>query len=274
MNELSWLEIFIIALIQGLTEFWPVSSSGHLLLAAQWLGLNDPGQSLSVAAHLGGLIAVLIYCRRDWQGQAGSLLLLARGTSLNDVQRSHLHTFFLLVIATLPLIPAGLVIGLLEEDGQLLLRDPLTTASTTLIFGVLLLLALQLNRGRLFNATDLSYGHALLIGLGQTLALIPGTSRAGAALTVLLLLGAAPQFGARFSVLMGAPAILAAVTYEALQLDIENALTFAVTALASCVTALAGIGILLSVVQRIGILPFVLYRIVLGSVLLGVLLIA
>ena len=109
---------------------------------------------------------------------------------------------------------------------------------------------------------------------GQTLALIPGTSRAGAALTVLLLLGASPQFGARFSVLMGAPAILAAVTYEALQLDIDNVSTFAVTALASCVTALAGISILLSVVRRIGILPFVLYRIALGSVLLGVLLIA
>ena len=274
MSELSWVEILIIALIQGLTEFWPVSSSGHLLLAAQWLGLKDPGQSLSVAAHLGGLVAVLIYCRQDWQGQAGALLLRARGAVLNDAQRTHLHSFFLLVIATLPLVPAGLAISSLGEGGQLLLRDPVTTASTTLIFGVLLLLALQLNQGRLLNVADLSYGHALLIGLGQTLALIPGTSRAGAALTVLLLLGASPQFGARFSVLMGAPAILAAVTYEALQLDIDNVSTFAVTALASCVTALAGISILLSVVRRIGILPFVLYRIALGSVLLGVLLIA
>jgi len=251
-------QLALLALIQGLTEFLPVSSSGHLLLPAAVLGWPDQGLAFDVAVHVGSLLAVLIYFRRDlieivadWFGSFSG----------QHTQQSKLG--WLLIVAT---VPAGLA-GLLFSDWiEVHLRTAWVVGLTTIVFGLLLGWA-DWSGKRQGDLSKLTWRHALWIGGAQALALIPGTSRSGITITMALMLGLTRQASARFSFLMSIPLITLSGAYKTLDLIGQPDTEWAVMLLGVVVSAVsAGLCIhwFLRFVDRVGMLPFVLYRVLLG----------
>jgi undecaprenyl-diphosphatase len=220
-------------------------------------GWEDQGLPHDVAAHAGSLVAVLVYFRSDF---IAMLAAPAAGTAGDRLRR-------LLVIGTVPAVIAG---GLLHEAAATLFRSPLVVATTTMVFGVLLWWADR--RGARGRAMDgLSWRDALIIGTAQCLALVPGTSRSGITMTAALLLGMDRGSAARFSFLLSAPIILLAVIWEGRYL-LSGAVpadwgAMGVTALVSAICALLTIHYFLKYLQRTGLAPYVIYRLLLGIVL-------
>lgn len=260
------IQILLLGLVQGLTEFLPISSSAHLILFSYFSGFADQGLVFDVAAHLGSLLAVLVYFRRD-------LLAMVAGRPVAglDVSGSSRQLIVWLALATLPL---G-VIGLLSADFiSANLRQPLVIAWATIGFGLLLWLADWLGK-RQARHNDLNLSRALAIGAAQALALIPGASRAGVTMTMALMLGMSYQSAARFSFLLAIPAIGAAGLYGLKEmLETETQLAwgdFALGAVAAAVGAGLCIHWFLKLVDRLGMTPFVIYRLLLGVTLLWLL---
>ncbi|GAB2792145.1 undecaprenyl-diphosphate phosphatase [Halomonas shantousis] len=258
------LHVVVLALIQGLTEFLPISSSAHLILPSQVLGWPDQGLAFDVAVHVGSLAAVLIAFRHQ-------VIEIVHGwcrqfTGGGQSPESRLG--WAVILGTIPAALAGLIF---EDWIELTTRSALVIAMSTLVFGVVLWWAdARGRRERELPALDLRA--ALLIGLAQALALIPGTSRSGITMTAALLLGFTRQAAARFSFLLSIPLILAAGSLKTLELvqagtsaQWEDILLG--TAL-SFVAALVCIKLFLVALDRIGMLPFVIYRLLLGIVLL------
>lgn len=261
MTELNLLTI---ALVQGLTEFLPISSSGHLVLIPYLTQWPDQGIAVDVAAHLGTLIAVCTYFWRD--------LHTLSVDALHSCQRRHfVGDGFLALAIVAGTIPVGLF-GLAAYDfisGQL--RTTEVIATTTIVFGALLWWADR--RGRQTREIrTLNLRDVLLVGCAQALALVPGTSRSGITITAGLALGLTREAATRFSFLLSIPVIVLASGVAVLDL-VEQSVSvdwgpmFGVVAL-SALSAFACIHFFLSFVNRIGMLPFVLYRFVLGAVLI------
>ncbi len=257
-------QAFWLALIQGLTEFLPISSSAHLVLLpilAQW---PDQGLAFDVAVHVGTLLAVVGYLRTDLMGIAGGWLRQwgRTGRSTNS------HLGWLLIIATLPGVFAGVLLGGVVEQ---FMRDPLVIAGTTIIFGLLLWWA-DHRTSRQRAMPDLSFKNALLVGCFQALALIPGTSRSGITMTAGLMLGLTRQAAARFSFLMSVPIIMAAGIFKgAALLNSPDGFQWEVFALGVAVafaSAWVVVALFLRFISQVGMLPFVLYRLTLGGLLL------
>ena len=255
---------WILALIQGLTEFLPISSSAHLVLPSQLLGWPDQGLAFDVAVHLGTLLAVLIYYRQD-------LMLLAKGTvqsirsgTVNDDSR----WFGFLGVATVPAVVVGASSGDFIEDQ---LRSVVVIAGTTLIFG--LLLGVADLRVRQVERWMLGFwSMALALGLAQSLALIPGVSRSGITLTAALLLGMSYQSAAKTSFLMSIPVIFGAGVLKTIDLvaqesAVDWSLLVTSAALAG-ITAYSCITVFLRILDRVGLRPFMWYRLILGMLLL------
>jgi undecaprenyl-diphosphatase len=259
--------IIVLALIQGLTEFLPVSSSAHLILGGRLMGWEDQGLVFDVATHLGTLVAVLIYFRRDLTGMALSCI-----QPVSTPQQAQARTMVgFLVLASIP----ALVVGFLARDlVELYLRDLRILAVTTLVFGGVLWLADALG-SRARTLQQMHWRSALWIGLAQTLALVPGVSRSGITLTAGRFLGFNTDAAARFSFLLSIPIIAAAGGYGALKVALgEASINWQQFLLAMGFAALAGwfcIAAFLSLLQKVGLLPFILYRLALGVVLLWVL---
>ncbi|MGB0865046.1 MAG: undecaprenyl-diphosphate phosphatase, partial [Granulosicoccaceae bacterium] len=196
------LQVIILALVQGLTEFLPVSSSAHLILVPALLGWPDQGIVFDVAVHLGTLIAVVAYFRRDIGAMIPDFFGSLTGKGMTDQAR-------LAWGVGIGTIPAGLV-GLAAKDFiEANLRSPLVIATTTVVFGLLLLFADRTAK-LVRNIEHMGWGHYIAIGCAQALALIPGTSRSGITITVALVLGLTRQAAARFSFLLSIPVILLA----------------------------------------------------------------
>lgn len=260
------VQAVILALIQGITEFLPISSSAHLILPSQLLGWPDQGLAFDVAVHVGTLAAVIAYFREDifglicgWLGQFGP-----RGLNENG------RLAWLIMLATMP---AGLA-GLLFNDFiETHLRSSLVIAITTIFFGALLWWSDSTSK-RTRDIAEMTVMMALIIGCAQALALIPGTSRSGITITAALFLGMTRVASARFSFLVSVPIILLSGGYKALEL-LEGAYVdwFAVglATLVSAISAYICIHFFLQFITRLGMLPFVIYRFVLGAVLLGLL---
>ena len=261
---MEWLQILVLAGIQGLTEFLPVSSSAHLILVPVLTGWSDQGLAFDVAVHVGSLAAVSIYFRNDFAA------MLREGLRRPFGAGGHAHVGWLVVVASVPVGAAGLVVdaGLSES-----LRDPLVIAAATIGFGLLLLIAERAGtKSRQLESIGLR--DAIVIGCAQALALVPGTSRSGITMTAGLLLGLTPTASARFSFLLSVPVILMAGGYKALQLaagatDAQWS-ALAAGAVVAAVCAYACIHAFLRFVDRIGFAPFVAYRLVLGGVLLWI----
>ncbi len=259
---MTLLQLLVLALIQGLTEFLPVSSSAHLILGSRAFGWPDQGLAFDVATHLGTLLAVLWYFRRDLAAMGSAVLSARHG----DAQSRRLA--WLLVLASIP----ALVVGALAADWvEAGLRSPVVIAVATILFGIVLWLADRYGARR-WEVSDIGLRPALLIGLAQVLALIPGTSRSGITITAGRALGLKAPAAARFSFLLSIPIIAAAGGHgllRVLQGDAGIALQpFLLAAAISALTALACIHVFLQLLERIGLTPFVIYRLLLGTVLL------
>lgn len=258
-------QIIILSLIQGITEFLPISSSAHLILPSQVLGWPDQGLAFDVATHVGTLLAVMLYFRKDifvlTQGW------LTQGFSQQQSDDSRLAWF--IILAT---IPAGLAGLLLKDYIELYCRSSIVIAGATIIFGLLLAYADKTSKLQK-NIVQMTLTAALIIGLFQALALIPGTSRSGITITAALLLGFQRDCAARFSFLLSIPLIIAAggkLTIELIQS--EAFVVWADLGLAiilSFIGAYACIYFFLAMINRIGMMPFVIYRLALGGVLLA-----
>lgn len=264
MNFSDWLHTLFLAVIQGLTEFLPISSSAHLILPSQLLGWPDQGLAFDVGVHVGTLLAVMYYFRHEV-----IRLSLAWGRSLQGNWDAEGRLAWLVMLATLPAVLSGLIFaGLIEHYG----RSMLVIATTTLFFGVLLGWA-DSRRREQKEIRALTRRDALVIGLAQALALIPGTSRSGVTITAALMLGFERQSAARFSFLLSIPIIFGAGLLQVVRLAEQSSseahwLQIGVGTLVAGCSALACIHLFLKWLDRVGMMPFVWYRLALGVVLL------
>ncbi len=260
---MTLLQIIVLSLIQGLTEFLPVSSSAHLILGGQVFDWPDQGLVFDVATHLGTLLAVLVYFRRDLAQMAAPWL----GSGGDEKTRRLGMT---LMLASVPAIAAGFLLHNLVESA---LRDIRVIAFATIGFGLLLWWA-DARCERHKDLQDMNLKTGLLIGLAQMLALVPGTSRSGITITAGRALGFDADSAARFSFLLSIPVIAAAGAYGVLRMYANDSPTdWLQFSLAVALSALAGwacIAAFLALLKRIGLVPFVIYRLALGVVLLWV----
>lgn len=258
------LHAFVLALVQGITEFLPVSSSAHLILVPRLLGWTDQGLVYDIAAHLGTLGAVVTYFRNDLrQIIQGGLLSIQQQRMSQDGR-----LFWLLIGATVPIIIGGY---LLHDMAGGTFRSPLIIAAANIVFAGLLWWS-DRYAAALKPLSAIGWFEAILIGISQVLAIIPGTSRSGVTMTAGLMLGLTRQAAARFSFLLSIPVILMASCYEiANMLTIKTAADwtgFALIAVLSFASALLAIHFFLRLLDRFGMLPYVIYRLLLGVVLI------
>jgi undecaprenyl-diphosphatase len=259
----TWLQIVVLAIVQGITEFLPVSSSGHLVLVPLLFGWADQGLAFDVAVHFGSLLAVCLYFRND----VAELLRGGMEVLTGRVDTVQSRFAIGLAIGTIPAAVAGLTLaGWIEEN----LRSPAVIVVTLSGYAILMVLADRLSP-RERTIWDVRIRDAFLIGCAQALALIPGTSRSGVTITAGRLLGIARTDAARFSFLLSVPVILLASMYKGLELVLgpdpvawqELSGGIAVSA----VVAYATIGFFMRVVGRIGLLPFAVYRVILAGII-------
>lgn len=260
-------QALLLALIQGLTEFLPVSSSAHLILPEAVFGWTEQGVLIDVVAHFGTLFSVLLYFRKDV-----AEMVLGLGDLLKGRRSRGAVLALNLIIATPPTLLVGAFIALNGFD--VWLRNPLIIAITTIVFGILLWLSdIWAKDDR--EMDSLSWRGAMSMGLAQVVALIPGTSRSGITMTAGRSIGLSREASARFSMLMSLPIIGVGGLYALMKLmsgdDVGSATLgqgLLVAAL-SFVVAYIAIALFLRFVTRVGFLPFMLYRLALGGALLA-----
>ena len=259
------IHIFILAIVQGLTEFLPISSSAHLILTPKILEFADQGLAFDIAVHLGSLAAIISYMRRDlWLMVTdffGSF-----GASGQTTENSRM--VWLIALATVPIVIFG---GLFKSFVESDLRTTAVIATTTILFG-LLLLWIDIRGKHERNEHQLSWRDGLIIGLFQVLAIIPGTSRSGITMTAGLMLGLTREAASRFSFLLAIPTIIMSGALAALDL-LKSGLavdwnTLFLGIILSFIAAYTCIHFFLRFVERIGMLPFVIYRLLLGGALI------
>ncbi len=264
---MDWIQAVVLGLVQGLTEFLPISSSAHLILVPKLFGWQDQSLAFDVALHFGTLLAVVGYFHRDIR-----LMTVAWVRSLvNGEPSGDARLAWGVLLAT---IPAGVIGFLLEEyveAGQP--DDPRLIAAALIGFGLLLWWAqVRARQHRVESA--LAWRDYFLIGVAQAIALIPGASRSGVTMTAGLLLGLSRTGAARFSFLMALPVIVLATLYEFLQLAMAQAPApwgaIGAGTVAAAVSGFLCIHYLLKIITTVGFLPFVLYRLALGGVLLAI----
>ncbi len=266
---MTWIHLLILALVQGLTEFLPISSSAHLILPAQILGWEDQGALIDLMAHFGSLFAVLAYFRKDVAGiLTGVFELLSRKLTQNSMLALNL------ILATPPALFFGAVLKLGGFDAMI--RSPLIIAFTTIFFGILLWLADLWGRQEK-TTEDLTWKGAIGLGFAQALALIPGTSRSGITMTAARAMGLTRVESARFSMLMSLPIIGAGGSFALLELATQEAGSIPahatlsaglIVALMSFLVAYATIALFMRYVPKIGMFPFMVYRLALGGAIL------
>ncbi len=257
---MDFFQILVLALVQGLTEFLPISSSAHLILAPKLLGWEDQGLAFDVAVHIGSLAAVIFYFRK--QLQTMTLDWCQSVATRQEVGESKLAWW--VIIGT---IPAGLAGLFLKDFIELFLRTPTIIALATIIFGLLLWYA-DARKSHNRSENSLTLKDVIFIGSLQALALIPGASRAGITMTAALLLGLKRDAAARFSFLLSIPIILAAG--GKMSMELMNTAThidwfaMALGVLISAVSAYACIHFFLKLLEKMSLLPFIIYRLILG----------
>ena len=261
------LHLLLVAVIQGITEFLPISSSGHLILLPQLTGLDDQGLAIDVAVHVGTLFAVCLYFWGDVKVAVHGAGRLIRGKV--DTQAAFLA--LCLATATIPVLIAGLALKLAGIDEAL--RSVAVIGWTMLVFGMVLWWA-DLKSPQTLPAGEWSLRHAVIMGLWQVLALIPGTSRAGITITGARFLGYERHDAAKLSMLMAIPVILASGLLLAAdvvgQADMALARDATIAAVFAFLAALLALSVMMPLARRISFTPYVIYRVVLGLILLWV----
>ncbi|NOY66407.1 MAG: undecaprenyl-diphosphate phosphatase [Gammaproteobacteria bacterium] len=258
------LHAIFLALLQGLTEFLPISSSGHLVLLPTMFGWQMQSLSFDVAVHVGTLIAVVAYFRHE-------LIVMSKDWYQSILQRKMVGESCLPWAVLWGTVPVA-IIGLLFDDFiEINLRSPLVIAIATILFGAILWWA-DISGKRKRTEHEVALKDILIIGIAQALALIPGASRSGVTITAGLMLGLTRKAAARFSFLLSIPVIALAGGYQTFKLirtDAEIHWDYlAIGLVVSAVTAYLCIHVFLKLLDRVGMLPFVIYRFILGAVLL------
>ncbi len=268
---MSLLQLIVLSLVQGITEFLPISSSGHLILLPVVMDWQDQGAFLDVAAHVGTLGAVMLYFHRDTVGLAkGGFAAIGVPAAKRAVEGGpYKALFWALVVATIPTVIAGFI---LSETGLIdRLRSAEVIAGAFIIFGLILYGADK--RSPVSEAmTTMSLSTALRMGLAQCFALIPGASRAGVTMTAARLLGYDRESAARFSMLMSIPVIIASGTLaleDALEEGSTQLIDGAIVAVISLLCALVAIRLLIGWLSRADMTIFVVYRVGVGVLLYG-----
>jgi undecaprenyl-diphosphatase len=258
---LTLIQLAVLALVQGITEFLPISSSAHLILVPALTDWPDQGLMIDVAVHAGSLLAVVVYF-------AGDLWRIVRGLGAHGDANTASFAG-MLIAATIPVGIAGYAV---HEIGQEHLRDPEIIAWATIVFGIVLYVADRVGM-TLHRLEHMRWGPAMLIGLAQVLALIPGTSRSGITMTAARLLGFERDASARFSMLLSIPVIAAAAALAGLDLykagDAQLTYQALVAGGLAAVSAYVAICALMAWLKRSSFTPFVIYRLVLGFGLLA-----
>ena len=247
---IQWL---VLAIVQGITEYLPVSSSAHLILVPAIMDWKDQGLMMDIAAHGGSLLAVMWYFKKEilelLTGQKNKLLIQ-------------------LVIATIPLALVGvLAAGFIENN----LRSPTIIAISSIVFGVILFLSEKLAKSN----NEITTKNAFLIGIGQVLALIPGASRSGVTMTTAMLQGYSKTQAAKFSFLLAIPALLMTTAYGTLKVyqnpEEYNPTGFIIILVLSFISSLISIKLFLKLIEKIKMSYFMWYRIILGALILWLL---
>lgn len=264
---MTYIEAFILALIQGLTEFLPISSSAHLILPSAIFGWEDQGLAFDVAVHVGTLAAVVIYFRKEV-----IMLLQAFFQSIfKDRRDKEAKLAWMILLATIPACLFGLF---MKDIIELYLRSAWVIATTTIVFA-LLLWWVDKNASLVDDEYQAGWKKSLFIGIAQALAMIPGTSRSGATITAALYLGFTREAAARFSFLMSIPIITIAGSYLGYKLmnspEIVHTGHLFTGIITSFVSAYICIHFFLKLISRMGMTPFVIYRLILGFGLVGML---
>ena len=251
MNDLSIFQTIVLSIIQAITEFLPISSSAHLLLPSKLLGWPDQGILFDITVHFATLLAVLIYFRDEF-------------LRINFYMS---RSFVYLAISTLPIV---LIVLLVEGVGDY--RWSLTSiAYANLFFALLLLFSEKFSSNKLTNS-NMNIKHAIVIGVFQTFSLISGASRSGTAITGSLILGYKKEEAAKYSLMLSIPTILGALLFSFKDINTltedVNILTTFVAFLTTFTVSYFSISIFIKLVKQLGYIPFILYRLILGSVLL------
>ncbi len=262
---MNMLQAIVLAIVQGITEFLPISSTAHLILVPWFLAWRDPGLAFDIAVHAGTLVAVLVYFREDWVGLLKNVV--RKGNLSQEAARENRHLLLFLMVATLPGALAGLVLKSYAEHE---FRHPFVIAGTLIGGALLMWQADRLSGGKgTQDSGRLTLAHALILGSAQALAIVPGVSRAGATITAGLFLGLGRPAAARVSFLMSAPIIGGAVLKTGLDVVREGGAELAlwptlVGVVASGLVGYAVIAWLLRYLEQKTFRIFIIYRILLG----------
>jgi undecaprenyl-diphosphatase len=266
-GHMTTFNLLLIALIQGVTEFLPVSSSGHLILFPLLTGLADQGQVIDVAAHLGTLAAVVLYFWSDVRLALGGTLRLMRG----KIDTKGAFLALCLLIATVPVIIVGLLLKVTGLSDAL--RGIVLIGWAMIIFGIVLYWTDQ-KGPNVRTAESWTFKDAFTMGLWQTLALIPGTSRSGITITAGRVLGYTRTDAARLSMLMSIPTIIASATLLGLDViataDAGALRDISIVIAMSFIAALCALTLMMRLLRSVSYTPYVIYRIALGVVLLWI----
>ena len=253
---MDFVQILILSIIQGITEFLPISSQSHLILTSKLLGMSDQGLSFDIALHAGSLMAILIYYRKE----------VTKIMSISDEGIQYLK---LIIIGSIPLPIIGLLfVDIVSEN----LRTINTIAFMTIVFALLLYFAERRNYENKNSFATLSFFTIIFIGFMQTLAIMPGVSRSGIVITAALLLNYSREDSIKIAFLLSIPAIFMATVYQSMQLyevgDIEILNEHLLGMILSFIFSYITIHLFISTINKISFTPYIVYRIALGLLLL------
>ena len=261
---MGWLQAVVLGILQGLTEFLPISSSAHLFAVSQILGWQDPGAAFTAVTQIGTEVAVLIYFRRDLARIIRTWAVsLVRPQVRGDIDA---RMGWYVILGTIPIVVLGLAF---TEQIETVARNLWLTAAMLVVFGLLLGAADRWGR-RTRPITDLRARDAALLGGAQALALIPGVSRSGATITMGLSLGLTREAATRFAFLLAIPAVLGSGMYEATRISSQPTVEWGPIILATLIAFVVGYAVISWLIRYVATnsyLPFVLYRIGLATVI-------
>lgn len=264
-TEIGWFEAVVLGVVQGLTEFLPVSSSAHILIVSQLFGWSDPGAAFTAVSQIGTEAAVVLYFRKDLQR-----IVIAWFTSVRLWQRPQTidaRMGWYIILGTLPIAVLGLTFSSQIETGA---RNLYLVATTLIVFGVVLGIADRVG-SKVKTLEQLRIRDGIIFGFGQALALIPGVSRSGATISTGLFLGYNREAATRYAFLLAIPAVFASGLYEATKIGDDANVSWGPTILATAIAFVIGYGVIAWILRWVtthSYAPFVIYRIALGTLVL------
>lgn len=268
-TSLGWIDVIVLGIVQGITELLPISSTAHLRIVPTLLGMKDPGSAFSAAMQLASLVAVVVYFWQDLKKLTGETV---RAISGQDYQSSSLRLVLGLVLGTLPIAVAGILLKPILNACNSPLRGLVVIGGASIIMSGLLAIA-EKRGGRDRTFANLTLWDGIWVGVAQAFALIPGVSRSGSTLTAGLFLGMQRETSARFSFLLGLPAVILAGAVELhtllkAGLSASGWLILLVGLTSASISAFAAIWGLLHYLESRSTWIFVLYRFVMGIFLI------